>query len=121
MKCGKNIGCDVNIRNKFMRNGHRSIIIPLLVQSERRQKFKDNLGKSMEMVEFYANLSSRPMFSLFLLSLRDVKLWCIFTFSSTYKVALLQLHAARNRNTDGWKLCKDSITIEMDLQELYHV
>jgi len=38
-------------------------------------------------------------------------------FSSTYNVAIAML----NRNTDGWKLCKDSITIEMDLQELYHV
>jgi len=46
---------------------------------------------------------------------------CIYTFSSTYNVAIAILHAARNRNTDGWKLCKDSITIEMDLQELYHV
>ena len=46
---------------------------------------------------------------------------CIYTFSSTYNVAIAMLHAALNRNTDGWKLCKDSITIEMDLQELYHV
>jgi hypothetical protein len=42
------------------------------------KRLKDNLSKNMEsvhMVEFYANLSSRPMFSLFLQRLQDVKLW----------------------------------------------
>ena len=56
MKCGKNI-CDVNIRNKFMRNGHQSIK-PLLVKSKGTEVEREPHQKhENQMIDFYPNLS----------------------------------------------------------------
>jgi len=56
MKCGKNI-CDVNIRIKFMRNGHQSIK-PLLVKSKGTEVEREPHQKhENQMIDFYANLS----------------------------------------------------------------
>ena len=70
------------------------------------------------MVVIYANLSLTNVFFVFA-EIANVKLWQVHRFSPTQQL----LHAALNIEilTYGWKLCKDSITIEMDLQELYRV